>query len=117
MKNCPKCNAECQDEETFCGQCGEILFEDELSMDVEKKPADVSIKNATGNDFLGTLSLIFSIVGGLGIIGLIFDIITINSASSSAKGKKYAQIGLVIAILWLIAYIAAFVVFLQVTGS
>lgn len=109
MRYCPKCGAECNDEDLFCSACGSHLEKTQI-----KYNNDVS-NEASNEDqarTLGIVSIVLAVVG-MGIIGLILAIIGLKrSTNDSAKGLCLA--GIIVCSIEII--IGIIVLILVVTG-
>lgn len=104
MKNCPKCNAELNDDVVFCTECGEAL-------EVVEAPKAEVVAEAPKKKtslILGIVSLVLTFIPVIGfaypitaLIGLIFGIKEVK-----AGGKK---VGLILNIIALVLFVLSII--------
>ena len=116
MKKCSVCGKEVEDNVLLCPECGSyvdrnVSYEEkkEEKPETPVTPVEPVQEESAAPRVFAILCLVFGLLGGLaavvmGILGLVYD-----------KKKKYTAyyiVGMVIAIVWVVIYIA-----LVVTGA
>ena len=124
MKKCPKCGADCKENDTFCGNCG-FQFANAQNRGTYTGTVNYSYNNteiprknglATASLVLGIVGLVFLCCYGVGslaaILAIVFGCISRESIIRSGgkeTGMSYSTAGLVMGIVAISILIVAIV--------